>query len=174
MIMKKLKISKLDAAKRQLESAIRLYFNYGDAISIHTLARAAYEILLDLNKKHSGSPMLMDDFLIKDEYKKKYRRMIREPQNFFKHADWNPEGVLDFNPDVTPFFIYDAISKYQGLTGEVVPYFRIFRGWFCSQHIDLFHFPQDQKRFIQMTMNKYGNDRLAYFSDMVEVSSKLQ
>ena len=175
-IMNKIKISKLDAAKRQVETAIRLYFNYGDPIPIHTLACASHEILSDLNKKrkYSGAPMIMDDFLIKDEYKKEYKRMIREPQNFFKHADWNPEGILDFNPDVSAFFIYDAISKYQELTGEIVPSFRIFRGWYCAQHIDQFYFPEDQKELIKNTMNKYGNDRLAYFSDMLEVSSELQ
>jgi len=171
--MKKIKLSKLDAAKRQLETAIRLYFNYGDPISIHTLACAAHEILSGLNKKYSGAPMLMGDFLIKDEYKKDYNRMIREPQNFFKHADWNPEGILDFNPDASPFFLYDAISKYQELTGEIVPYFRIFKGWYWALHIDQFYFPEDQKQSIQNMMNKYGNDRLTYFSDMVKISSEL-
>jgi hypothetical protein len=55
--MKKIEISKLDAAKRQLKTAINLYFSYGDPVSIHTLASAAREILYDLNKKHSGMPI---------------------------------------------------------------------------------------------------------------------
>jgi hypothetical protein len=42
--VKKLKISKLDAAKRQLEVAIRLYFYFGDPVAIHTLTAAAYNI----------------------------------------------------------------------------------------------------------------------------------
>ena len=41
-------ISKLDAAKRQLEMAIKLYFNDDDPISIHTLASASEEILMKL------------------------------------------------------------------------------------------------------------------------------
>ena len=52
---KKIKISKLDAAKRHLETAIRLYFNYGDPIAIHTLACAAHGILSDLNEEHKGN-----------------------------------------------------------------------------------------------------------------------
>jgi hypothetical protein len=173
MIMKKVKISKLDAVKRQLETAIQLYFNYGDAVSIHTLACAAYEILLDLNKKHGGIPMLMDGFLIRDEKKREFKKIIREPQNFFKHADWNPEGVIDFNPEVSPFFIYDAISKYQEMTGEVTAYFRIFRGWYCAMHIDQFYFDKKQKELMQNTMKKYGDDRMAYYKDMLDVSSDL-
>jgi len=43
-IKPKLKISKLDAAKRQLETAIRLYFNEADPVSVHTLAGAAHTI----------------------------------------------------------------------------------------------------------------------------------
>jgi hypothetical protein len=34
--VKEFKVSKLDAAKRQLETAIRLYFSDGDPVSIHT------------------------------------------------------------------------------------------------------------------------------------------
>ena len=53
-------VAKLDAAKRQLETAIRLYFSNGDPISIHTLAGAAYNIVWDVNKKRGGSPMFCE------------------------------------------------------------------------------------------------------------------
>lgn len=33
-----LRLGKLEAARRQLETAIRLYFEHGDEVSIHTLA----------------------------------------------------------------------------------------------------------------------------------------
>jgi hypothetical protein len=45
-------IAKLDAAKRQLTVAIRLFFNHADPVAIHTLAAAAYQILYDLSKGH--------------------------------------------------------------------------------------------------------------------------
>ena len=170
----KIKVSKLDAAKRQLETAIRVYFNYGDPVAIHTLACAAHEILSDLNRKYTGKPMVISDFLIKDEYKKQFLKMIREPQNFFKHANKDPESTIDFNPDVSQFFIFDAISKYQEITDERVPYFIIFRGWFGAQHIDSFYFSPEKKEFILSTINKYANDRSAYFSNMLEVSAYLK
>ncbi len=46
-----LEISKLDAAKRQLDTAIRLYFCDGDPVSIHTLAAASYNILRDVTEQ---------------------------------------------------------------------------------------------------------------------------
>ena len=171
--MEILKITKLQASKRQLETAIQLYFKHIDPISIHTLACAAYEILSDVNKARNGSPMLMDGCLIKDEYKKKYRKMIREPQNFLKHADKDPDRTLDFNPDVSTFFIYEGISKYQEITGEVSSLFRIFRGWYCAQNVEQFYFPENQKKIIQNMRDKYGNDRSLYFIDMLEVSHEL-
>jgi hypothetical protein len=44
-VNREFKVSKLDAAKRQLETVIRLYFSNGDPVSIHTLTAAAYNVL---------------------------------------------------------------------------------------------------------------------------------
>jgi hypothetical protein len=41
----RMKITKLDAAKRQLATAIRLYFEDRDPVSVHTLVMAAGEII---------------------------------------------------------------------------------------------------------------------------------
>lgn len=59
MAQAEFRVAKLDAAKRQLETAIRLYFASADPVSIHTLTAAAYQLLLDLNKKAGGEPMFM-------------------------------------------------------------------------------------------------------------------
>src|SRR5438045_7911123 len=44
------RITKLEAAVRQLRAAILLYFSNGDEVAIHTLAFAAHEILRQLAK----------------------------------------------------------------------------------------------------------------------------
>ena len=41
-------INKLEAARRQLDAAIRLTFSNEDALAIHTLAAAAYRIVRDI------------------------------------------------------------------------------------------------------------------------------
>ena len=43
--MAEVTLSKLDVARRQLETAIRLYFYDGDFVSTHTLAAAACKVL---------------------------------------------------------------------------------------------------------------------------------
>lgn len=165
---KNIKISKLDAAKRQLETAIRLYFNDADPVSIHTLAAAAHGILADINKHNNGHPMLVSDFLVKTEYKKEIRRKMSEAKNHFKHADQNPEAVIDFNPDVNETYIFDAGTKYHELTGESVLYFKIFNAWFASGRPQAFLNGSEYTEIRQRFRNKAD-----YYSKMLSISNVL-
>jgi hypothetical protein len=130
---KSLVITKLDAAKRQLETVIRLYFHDEDPVSIYTLVCAAYNIVRDVNKKLGGPPMLIKDDLIevyvKTEFQQQMRRKLNEPENFFKHADRDHAETIEFNPDASEFMILDAVRGYSRITGEWTPLFRVFYGW---------------------------------------------
>ena len=44
------KLSKEDVARRQLDQAIKLMFEGGDVVSVHTLASAASQVFADLLK----------------------------------------------------------------------------------------------------------------------------
>ena len=52
-------INKLDAACQQLNTAISLWFSDGDAISVHTLACSAYQIVHDINRRQGGRDLHM-------------------------------------------------------------------------------------------------------------------
>lgn len=103
-------LSKLDAACRQLRTAITLWFDEGDPVSIHTLAFAAYEIFhtvsshLDPNRRD----LLFDSDWIKDEHRREWNKLIRREANFFKHGDRDPEGSIDFNPNLSESFLLFA------------------------------------------------------------------
>lgn len=123
-----MKISKLDAARRQLEVAITLYFHEGDPVSIHTLTSAAYEILRAVN---DGRPMIKDwlkDW-IKPEHLNEVRKKLNESQNFFKHADRDPDQILDFEPGTTQIFLWDACLTYKEIANERVPLLETFKLW---------------------------------------------
>lgn len=60
----KLTITKLDAARRQLHTAIVLWFNDGDPISTHTLASAAYEVVHVLLTLAGHQSLLFDSDLV--------------------------------------------------------------------------------------------------------------
>lgn len=59
-------VSKLEAAERQLDAAIRLFFAREDAVSVHTLAAAAYQVIIDICKQR-GIERELEDSKILDE-----------------------------------------------------------------------------------------------------------
>ncbi len=148
---KVLQISKLDAAKRQLETAIRLYFSNSDPISIHTLTAAAYNVIRDINKKRGGKPMLIKELAfdyLNPEGEKIWVKKMNEAENFFKHADRDHGKTLDFRPELNEIYILDACLHYYDLTKEFPPLFTIYRAWFTAIHPDMFKFPDEQARLI--------------------------
>jgi hypothetical protein len=168
---KELKISKLDAARRQLETVIRLYFGDGDPVSIHTLTAAAYNVIHDVSAKRGATPMLVKDLIVnyvRPEYKRTFLGKINEAENFFKHADRDSETTLDFNPDMSEMLIVDASMQYHQLTGELPPLFRIYQTWFLAQYQDVFNFPEELKRTLHTSAALIrGMGRAQYLATML-------
>ena len=137
--LKKIRVTKLDAVRRQLETAVILWFHDGDPVSIHTLVAAAHQILYDLNQKIGGTPMLEDaGNSIRPDYLKEWQRRLAKWENFFKHADKDPLETLLFPPQVTRSFMLDAIEKYHEMANEKRPLFRTFIFYMVSTEPGLF------------------------------------
>jgi hypothetical protein len=104
-------VSKLDAAHAQLRTAITLWFTDGDPISIHALAFAAYEVVHVISKKRNPHrrDLLFDTDLIKDEYRSDFNKRIKRHAYFFKHADRDPDGVVEFNPEINQWLMLFAV-----------------------------------------------------------------
>ncbi len=98
-------IDKLEAACRQLNTAISLWFNDGDAVSIHTLSCSAYQIVHDINHRHGGRDLLYDTLVIKDEYRRQAINHLKQHYNFFKHAENDPAETIEFDPIMTEIFV---------------------------------------------------------------------
>lgn len=107
------RVAKLDAARRQLATAITLWFNDGDTVSIYTLSHAAYEIIHNFSKKFRYHDLLFDTLIIKDEYRKDFNNKLREPANFFKHHRHNDPDELNiqFHPEICQsFFLFSILG----------------------------------------------------------------
>jgi len=169
-MINQLKVGKLDAARRQLETAVLLYFNDKDPVSIHTLVCAAHEVIGELNKQAGGTPLMLEGGMIKDEYKEDFKKQVRKAKNFFKHANSDPDETIDFNPETNEFYLLDACEGYEILTKEKNPYFTIYRGWFFYLNPN---FLKDQTNF-QIIKNKFGNNKAEYFSSMLSASGTLR
>ena len=90
-------ISKLDAARRQLNQAIDLFFHTGDPIAIATLGYNALEITATLAER-TNAPVWNDFEEAAQHFAstpQNVRAVFHHPRNFFKHADRDPDDVLD-------------------------------------------------------------------------------
>jgi hypothetical protein len=109
----KIIISKWDTARRQLQTAIRLWFTSGDPVSIHTLSAAAYEIIHAISKKRDPNrrDLLFDSLIVKEEFRSDWARVVKEPANFFKHAKRDAEdtATIEYNPIAAEAFILFSI-----------------------------------------------------------------
>ncbi len=112
-------VDKLEAARRQLETAIRLYFQSDDEVSIHTLAAAAYTVLRDINERRGGGLMLKDlRKLLGDDLARVFKRYINSPDNFLKHADKDPDHVTELDPRWTEVLLWRRARNTARLPGH--------------------------------------------------------
>lgn len=130
--MKIEQISKIGAAERQLVSATQLYFQDSDTVAIHTLVAASYNIIRDVSKHRRASPTMIKDHFV-DSFSSKRRSKIgawiNSFENFFKHADRDPDGTIEFNSVVTEVLLIDAWNQYEKLLGALPPAGKAFRVW---------------------------------------------
>jgi hypothetical protein len=131
-------ITKLDAARRQLQTAIELWFADGEPVSIHALAFAAYEIVHVISKKRNRSiPLIFDARIIKDEYRKEWNNHIKKSSVFFKHADRDPNDSIDFQPALSEFFISFAIVGLELCGEKLTDVESAFMFWLQLHHPNL-------------------------------------
>jgi len=138
-------ISKLEAATKQLDTAIILFFTGGNAISIHTLAASAANIFADVAEhRQSGNSWrakIRDDsgLSIKD-----LKNILHKEWNFFKHADRDPDATLQFNELITEDLIFIAVLDCGDLQPTTCP-MQVFQIWYIATHPE--HFPDSEQIF---------------------------
>ena len=115
------KISRLEAAKRQLDAAIRMWFKNEDMLAIHTVSRAAFRVLFDLTKEGDAKKAL------ETHIQKVGKWRFNEETNFLKHADQDPAVEIDEDFHVyTEAGIGMAIGLYKhhdkNLSAEMVSF----------------------------------------------------
>jgi len=125
---------KLDAAERQLETAIWLWFNDGDLVSINTLAGAAYNVLDDLLHHHKKGRAFPIDTPPKGKDPKKWRNSLKQVASFAKHARIDPGAVEVYDVEGTALFLFFVLlanvkmigkGKIHGLRSLFALWFRI-------------------------------------------------
>lgn len=126
-------LTKLNAAKRQINAAIRMFFAEEDPIAIHAVVAGGLQIISDLATKKGvsvGIESLLDSII--EERRGEFRQLMRRPQNFLKHADRKDDetAILEFNVESVEIFLVLSAQAFQDFTGRHTPETRIFYNWF--------------------------------------------
>ena len=110
-------IKKIDAAQRQIDFAITLWFKGADTIATHTLACSAHQIIHEINQSKKDTYLLFNSIYIKNERRRYFMSILKHSYNFFKHAnrDPDPEGMIEFDPSFTEDFILFTILGIESL-----------------------------------------------------------
>src|SRR3989442_1153367 len=107
------RVTKLDAARRQLREAVRMFFEERDGLAAHTVTAAAHQLLHDmLAKAGQDGSFLRGGRMIRPRCRTEFKTLVSKSENFLKHADRDPEEVLEFRPSLTKYFLLDAAEMY--------------------------------------------------------------
>lgn len=140
---KPISVTKLDAARRQIETAVKLWFSEGDPVSIHTLTAAAHQVCNALLKEQGEEASMVFRFdLLSPADQAGYKKFVLAPENFFKHAqrDADPAATIELIPRITELYLVDAIYLFHKLNGYSITsmmkafsvYFEIFNPQFAT------------------------------------------
>jgi exonuclease VII small subunit len=149
-------VMKIEAAEKQLDTAIKLFFENADHLSAYTLAAASREITDDLCEKQKdelyqsaltrlGDPQKVHlsfrdtmEILIKPDHFKEGMRYLKKAQNFLKHADRDHDQELDeVSIKELSFVIYFAITNLALFKKQLSPAMSIFTYWFAAANPSL-------------------------------------
>ncbi|MFZ5524857.1 MAG: hypothetical protein ACOY9D_12355 [Pseudomonadota bacterium] len=141
----KLTISKLDAAVRQLDAAIRLFFSGADPIVVHTLAASAGNIFADVAEHRyrgvSWRTRMRDDAGLSTQ---RFKNILHDAWNFFKHANHDPDGVLQFEEVDSEHLMFVAVLDCGDIQATSCN-MQAFQLWYIATHPE--HFPETDPVF---------------------------
>ena len=133
--MAEIKTTKLDAARRQIETAIRMLFSGEDPVAIHTLASAGLKLLQDLAKQTNTDSLFSS--IIKPGKEKEVWAIIRRAYNFLKHADSDPHAVIEgVKEEANDVLLFIACNYYRDLTQQPTATMLCFVSWYAAFHPD--------------------------------------
>ena len=130
-------ITKIDAAKFQIDTAIRMLFNDDNPISIHTLSMAGFRILRDIAQNKKSPLYVKIESMIKPEMMGEFWGLIQKYANFLKHADKDPEGsIINFNEEINDSILFLASLYYRDIGFKLTPEMLTITVWYSALHPD--------------------------------------
>jgi hypothetical protein len=113
------KYTKMEAAEKQLFTAVRLFLEDSDPVPVETLCGAVLGILHPLADHHGIVGMLKNPDLISPGFEKLWRQKLNEAPNFLKHADRDWDAEINYNPDALPYKLFEAVALHEKVNAVV-------------------------------------------------------
>lgn len=128
-------VNKTEAASRQLDTAIWLWFNEGDLVSIVSLAGAAHGIFDDLlHETKKGRAIPFDSEPPAGMSAKDWLNLIKQSQVFAKHARQDHAKHGAYSVEETELFLWFVVLTNGRWTESVHFLPKLFAFWFGLQH----------------------------------------
>jgi hypothetical protein len=128
-----LTVTKLEAAKRQLEIGIRMIFSQADPVATHTLIGAASTLLSNLIERHR--PTRSWDAIAQKANNlspSNYFAIMRRAQNFLKHADTDPDETIALDVTDTDSLAFWAVMNLGEIDGPLGKSESVFQMWYLA------------------------------------------
>ena len=128
------RLTKIQAAQRQIQTAIDLYFLHGDLISVMTLAGAAEEICGNVLARDGKKNILS---FMADEVEKQGLNLTNKDlhnrasalRNALKHAKDPDEDQFQFDEEAAVLMLVRAVVNYQLLGNPLTSEMTKFLAW---------------------------------------------
>ncbi len=163
-------ISKLDAARRQIDAAIGMYFNGGDPVAIHTLIAAGYEVVTALRTR-AGEPDEILEVIVPDR-RQEFLRLWRGAQNFLKHADRDPTATMELNQAQTELMLFLAAQRYGEIDRKSVPMTTML-AWYSMQNPDVLLDTPMKRQLLGITARMMPKPRAQFWAEMATAATEM-
>ena len=111
------RLTKLEAARREVESAIWLWFVGDDHVSVYALTAAAHRLLVELAAvRKTGAWPYSTAYLPRA---KRRRAVSSDAVTFFKYA--KKDDTCELSEQWTESYLFDAVMAYSSLTDDRAP-----------------------------------------------------
>ena len=153
--MSRTNLSKIEVARRHLGTALWLFIEDLDPVSVHTLAASGGELAEHLAREVGNSPFI-DHVLQTDTAMTPgaYYRLARQHYNAFKHATRlngttrDDEALLaDFDDRQNHALLFIGWSDLLSATGRCPIEAQVFQAWFYASYPEKLAAKADAKRF---------------------------
>lgn len=131
-------MTKLQAARRLIHSATRLFWANEDPLASNLLAQSADQLTANLYEKKFGSDLIWDSPLINSDRKSELLNIVRKSSNFVKHADRDSDGILPVfelqgQAEIMTFY---SILRFRSLSNSLTCHMKLYLGYHYMMYPD--------------------------------------